>query len=134
MVDSSDTISIVMDCDNEVTAIFSQITYDLTVSVDPRDGGKVITESPRPAARYVVGTEITITAVASEGYEFSHWSGALSGSENPATIIMDSHTELHANYTEVSSFPWWWIVVGVTVGGLILTYLLATRRSGLEEK
>lgn len=134
LTDGGDTISIVMTCDKEVTAIFSQIIYDLTVSVNPSDGGEVIVKSPQPAEGHIVGTEVILTAIASEGYEFSHWSGALSGSENPTTIVMDSGKELSASFTGVSSFAWWWIVVGVAAIGLLLIYFLAIRRSGLQEK
>ena len=118
-----------MDCDKKVIATFSQITYSLTVNISPSAGGKVIVEPPQPAERYGVGTEVTLTAIASEGYEFSHWSGAVSGSENPTTITMDSSKGLSANFTEVPWLlsAWWWIVLGIVVIGL-LVYFLAIRR------
>jgi hypothetical protein len=126
---SENPTSITMDSDKEVTAHFAQITYTLTVGVNP-SGGTVTLEPSPPAGGYVVGTEITLTAVADEGYEFDHWSGALSGSENPTVITMDSDREITAHFTEVtpSSFPWWWIVVGVGVVGIgLLFYFLVIK-------
>jgi len=123
-----------MTCDKEATAVFSHIIYDLTVGVNPSDGGEVIVESPQPDEGYIVGTKVILAAIASEGYEFSHWSGALSGSENPTRIVMDSGKELSANFTGMSSFAWWWIVVGVVTIGLLLSYFLAIRKLGLQEK
>jgi len=126
---SENPTSIAIDSDKEVTAHFSQITYTLSVGVSPTDIGTVTLEPSPPAGGYVVGTEVTLTATAGEGYEFDHWNGALSGSENPIIITMDSEKEVTAHFTELTSsyFPWWWIVVGVVVVGLLF-YLLAMRR------
>jgi len=96
---SENPTTITMDSDKEVTAHFAQVTYDLTVSVSP-SGGTVTLEPSPPAGGYVVGTEVTLTAVASWGYEFDHWSGSLSGSENPTTITMDSGKEITAHFTQ----------------------------------
>ena len=133
--ETSETIHVEMTCDKNITAVFTEITYTLTVDASPSIGGKVIVESPQPAEGYVVGTEVTLTAVASEGYQFGHWSGAAPGSENQTTIIMDSGKELIANFIELSlpPFAWWWIVVGVVLIGLLL-YFLTTRNLGSREK
>ena len=82
----------------------------------------------QPAEGYVAGTEVTVTAIAADGYRFDHWSGALSGSENPTTLIMVSGKEVTANFTK--PIPWWGIVAGVTGGALISLafYLLVIRR------
>jgi len=96
---SENPTTITMDSDKEVTAHFAQVTYDLTVSVSP-SGGTVSLEPSPSAGGYVVGTEVTLTAVASWGYEFDHWSGSLSGSENPTTITMDSAKEVTAYFTQ----------------------------------
>ena len=100
--------------------------YALTANVSPGGSGTVTLEPSPPAEGYVGGTEATLTAVASEGYEFDHWSGSLSGSENPITITMESEKELTANFTELTSspFPWWWIVVGVGVGVVVVVLLV----------
>jgi hypothetical protein len=125
---SENPTAITMDSDKEVTAYFTQITYILTVGVSLNGGGAVTLEPSPPAGGYVDGTEVTLIAVASEGYEFDHWSGALSGSENQTVITMDSEKEVTAHFTEVTSppFPWWWIVVGGAVVGL-LVYFLVTK-------
>jgi uncharacterized repeat protein (TIGR02543 family) len=128
---------ITMDSDKEVTANFAQITHTLTVNDSQSDNGTVTLEPSQPAGGYVAGTEVTLTAVASDGYEFDHWSGAFSGSEIPTTIIMDSDKQITANFIEVSAsaFPWWWIVVGVGVvfTGLI-GYFPLSRRSQAKRK
>jgi hypothetical protein len=106
----------------------------LTVETGPNGGGTVTLEPSPSAEGYVAGLEVILTAVASEGYEFVDWSGALTGSENPITIIMDSDKGITANFNEVSpsSFPWWWIVVGVGVVALLVYFLVLRKivRSG----
>jgi len=94
---------ITMDSDKEVTAYFTQITYTLTVDVSPDGGGTVTLEPSPPGGVYVEGTEVTLTADASEGYEFDHWevNGALSGSENPTIITMDSDKEVTSHFVHI---------------------------------
>jgi hypothetical protein len=38
---------------------------------------------------YAAGTLVTLRAVPIAGYEFKSWSGDLSGTLNPATLVMD---------------------------------------------
>jgi hypothetical protein len=122
---SENPTTVIMDSDKEVMANFTQITYTLTVDVRPTSG-MVTLEPSQPAEGYVAGAEVTLTAVASEGYKFDHWSGSLVSSENTITITMDSDKEITASFIEVASstFPWWWIVVGVVVVGLLVYFLV----------
>jgi hypothetical protein len=126
---SENPTTITMDSDKGVMAHFTQITYTLTVGVNP-SGGAVTLEPSPPDGGYVAGTTVTLTAVADEGYEFDHWSGALSGSENPTVITMDSDRGITAHFIEVtpSPFPWWWLVFGVGVVGIgLLFYFLVIK-------
>jgi len=117
---SENPTTIMMDSDKEVMAHFIK-TCTLSVDVSP-NSGMVTLEPSQPAGGYAVGTEVTLTAVASEGYKFDHWGGSLVSSENTITITMDSDKEITATFIEVapSTFPWWWIVVGVAVIGLLV--------------
>ncbi|HDO19705.1 MAG TPA: carboxypeptidase regulatory-like domain-containing protein, partial [Thermoplasmatales archaeon] len=49
---------------------------------------------------YEEGTEVTLTAIANEGYIFDHWSEDLSGDENPVTITMNSDKTIVAHFVE----------------------------------
>lgn len=115
---STNSALLVMDRNRTITAIFLAYSV-LTVNIDPLGGGTVTLEPAQPAEGYVEGTIVTLTATAAEGYEFDHWSGALSGSENPATITIDSEEGIMAHFAKVGSlpFPWWWLLVG---GGVII--------------
>ena len=48
---------------------------------------------------------MTVTAVAGSGFQFSNWSGDLSGNINPTTITMDSDKNITANFGAVFYNP-----------------------------
>ena len=70
--------------------------YTLTAAASPTAGGSV-TLNPTGGS-YASGTSVTLTAVPNSGYLFSSWSGGLTGSTNPATIIMDGNKTITANF------------------------------------
>ncbi len=122
----SESISIEMTCTKDVTAVFIRIAYPLAAGIAPGESGTAVLEPAQPDEGYSMGTEVTITALPDKGYRFSHWSGAVSGSENPITIIMDSGKQLNANFTKVPLLQriWWWIVIGVVVIGFLVYFLV----------
>jgi hypothetical protein len=72
--------------------------YTLTTSVNPAGAGTV---SPA-GGTYASGTTVTLTPAANSGYQFSNWSGDMSGSANPGTIVMTGNKSVTANFTAVS--------------------------------
>ncbi|MCP5105012.1 MAG: PKD domain-containing protein [bacterium] len=63
-------------------------------------GNGSITLNP-PGGTYNDGTVVTVTAVPDSGWEFTGWSGDLSGSTNPTTITMDADKTVTATFTEI---------------------------------
>lgn len=122
----SESIAIEMTCTKDVTAVFIRIAYPLATDIAPGESGTIVLEPAQPDEGYSMDTEVTIAAIPDKGYRFSHWSGAVSGSENPVTIIMDSGKQLNANFTEVPLLQriWWWIVIGVAVIGSLVYFLV----------
>ncbi|MCW4007337.1 MAG: FG-GAP-like repeat-containing protein, partial [Candidatus Bathyarchaeota archaeon] len=91
--------TIIINGNKRVTANFVEETpveYVLSVSVE---GSGSVTKSPDKPA-YSAGTEVTLTAVAADGWVFDHWVGDLSGSANPATITVDSAKLVTAVFVE----------------------------------
>jgi uncharacterized repeat protein (TIGR02543 family) len=68
----------------------------LTTTVSPSAGGS-ISRSP-DATSYAPGTVVTLTATPVAGYVFTGWSGALTGTKNPATVTMDADKKLTASF------------------------------------
>jgi|GEM_PF-6071091 len=90
---SSNPATIVMDADKSVTATFAINTY--TLNVTAVNGS--ITKTPDKAS-YNYGEEVTLQAVHDPGYSFVNWAGGVTGSSNPATIIMDADKSVTANF------------------------------------
>ncbi len=57
-----------------------------------------VTKDP-PQARYDSGTTVQVTALPNAGYHFVEWSGDLTGSANPTTILMNGDKTITANYS-----------------------------------
>jgi uncharacterized protein (TIGR02145 family)/uncharacterized repeat protein (TIGR02543 family) len=76
------------------TTPITPAAYTLTVTVSPAEGGTVL-RNPNKAS-YTFGEPVTVTATAENGYTFTGWSGAVSGTTNPAVITMDGDKALTA--------------------------------------
>jgi len=71
-------------------------TYTLTTNVQ---GSGSISLNPSGGS-YCSGTQVTLTANPASGWTFQNWSGALSGSTNPATITMISNKTVTAVFQQ----------------------------------
>jgi uncharacterized repeat protein (TIGR02543 family) len=72
-------------------------TYVLALNVNPSDGGTVTPNLPPP---YAPGTSVQLTANPNAGWIFAGWSGDLTGSTNPETIVMNGHKTVTATFTQ----------------------------------
>lgn len=90
---STNPATLVMEADKSVTANFALTTYSLTVAA----GDGSVTRSP-DQTRYNPGETVTLEAVPNARYSFTNWSGDLSGSSNPATIVMDADKSVTAGF------------------------------------
>jgi uncharacterized repeat protein (TIGR02543 family) len=68
--------------------------YDLTVNIV---GSGTVTLDP-PGGTYAEDTSVELTANPASGWKFTGWSGDLTGSDNPETILMDSDKEVTATF------------------------------------
>jgi uncharacterized repeat protein (TIGR02543 family) len=75
--------------------------FSPTIVIEPEGAGSVILNPP--GGYYFPGTVVTVTANAAGGYAFDHWSGDLTGSNNPETITMDSDLIVTAHFNYVLS-------------------------------
>ena len=92
-------ITITMNSNKTVTATFDQLpSYTLTVNA--QNGS--VDKSP-DKVNYDQGEQVTLTATANSGYQFTNWSGDASGTNNPITITMDANKSVTANFSEITS-------------------------------
>ena len=94
--------TVTMDGNKNVTVIFTEAPSSQFTLTTNTSGSGSISASPSGGA-YDDGTVVTLTATPDAGFEFSGWSGDLSGSTNPATITMDANKTVTATFTEIPS-------------------------------
>ncbi len=63
-----------------------------------------VTKTPYKTA-YALGEKVILKADADDGYEFTGWSGGLSGTGNPVTIIMHANRTVTANFATRNNTP-----------------------------
>ncbi len=82
--------------DKEVTANFSINHYTLTIDII---GQGEVNKDP-DLSSYPYGTTVEITAIPDEAWLFSHWSGDLSGSNNPEYITINGNKSVTAHFSQ----------------------------------
>jgi uncharacterized repeat protein (TIGR02543 family) len=95
------TATVTITGNTTVTATFTQDEYTLTVNT-VGEGSVAVDPTPGP---YHYGDVVTLTATADDGWKFSDWSGALSGSNNPATLTITGNEVVTATFTESPLSP-----------------------------
>jgi len=81
------------------TANFN-LQYLLTATVQPGNAGFVTFNPSSPYGYYNSGSSVQLTATANSGFfQFSNWSGDLSGNANPQSLTMNSPKNVTANFT-----------------------------------
>ena len=95
--------TITVDADKAVGAAFTQLQH--TLSLTGSNGQVKVNGTPQPlpwSGTFSWGTLVTLEAVPDAGYEFSGWSGDLSGNENPTAISIDSDKMVDVGFAENS--------------------------------
>jgi len=95
-------VSVTMDADKTVTASFAAIpvtNYVLTLVTNPARAGSIsASPTPGPGGTYRAGTTVTLTATGAGTNIFTNWSGAVTGSSNRISLVMDSDKSVTANF------------------------------------
>jgi hypothetical protein len=96
----SSNILTMPDSNTTVTANYAPISYTLTTSVNPPGSGTigVSSNSNCPGGMYSEGTSVQLTAIPATGWSFFNWTGGLTGSVNPGSVIIHGDTSVTANF------------------------------------
>ncbi len=96
-------------------------TYTLTTSVN---GSGTVSRNPT-GNTFPGGSDVTLTATPAANFQFAGWTGALSGTTNPATVRMLANTTVTANFVQQGTGgsgtilrEYWLNVTGATVNSL----------------
>jgi hypothetical protein len=87
---------LIMDGPKNVVAHF---TRSMTTFVSPDPSYGTVDQNPYKFA-YEIDESVELTANPADGYEFVEWSGDLTGSVNPETVIMDDDKSIIATFAE----------------------------------
>ncbi len=82
---------------DNVTITGTSMGVPRTLTVNVAGSGSV---AQNPAPPYVNGQTVTLTANPASGWVFSQWSGDLTGTENPKSILMDANKTVTATFVE----------------------------------
>jgi hypothetical protein len=77
-----------------------QTEYQLTTAVNPAGSG-MVTATPA-GTWFAAGTSVSLGAAGNTGYSFSSWSGSVTGTANPATLVMNAPASVTAHFQAVS--------------------------------
>lgn len=74
--------------------------YGLDLVVYPVDGGEVQVQPPpiAPEGKYIAGTKLELSAINSDGYEFTGWDGACEGTDQKCRIILNADKSVKASF------------------------------------
>ena len=89
--------TLTMDANKTVTAQFIPIGSPVTLTVTEPTGGSIDPDG----GTYAENDEIVVTATPDAGWEFDSWTGSLSGSSNPTTLLLDGDKTIGALFSEV---------------------------------
>lgn len=108
---TDETVTVTMDRDRSVVALFEEATseHDLTVEAD--GGGAVGVLPPGTSAQFVErsyedGTDVELTARPDAGYEFEGWDGDVPSdatTDETVTVTMDGDQSLLARFDEAAA-------------------------------
>ncbi|MFT4640231.1 MAG: putative repeat protein (TIGR02543 family) [Verrucomicrobiales bacterium] len=96
----ANSLTFTMEANRVITAQFAALS-DLTLST--QGSGQIIASPNKP--RYADGESVTLTAAPAEGWTFVNWEGILSGSVNPATLIISGDQTVTAVFEELTPEP-----------------------------
>jgi hypothetical protein len=81
------------------TFLIRKLTLEVTVAGN--QGGSVVVTPQKDL--YAPTDVVTLTATATSGFAFSGWSGDLTGSANPATLVMSASRAVTASFKDVQA-------------------------------
>lgn len=125
------TIANIVDLDLNVSSSEAGFVKISTITIDSETPG--VPENPYPwTGKYFQGIPVTLMATALPGYEFSHWSGSVSGTDPILEVTPTGDMQIQANFVEGAAPPevvYFWFMDGEISNNTPLEFLDATYAS-----
>lgn len=124
-------ISNVVNIDLNVSSSEAGMVKISTITIDSSTPG--IPEDPYPwTGKYFQGIPLTLEAIALPGFEFSHWSGSVSGTDPILEVTPTGNMQIQANFEAGATPPevvYFWLMDSEIPNDTPLEYLDATYAS-----
>ncbi|PSR55872.1 hypothetical protein AHMF7605_21390 [Adhaeribacter arboris] len=91
-------------------------TNGQTLTVNTVGNGTVSKTPDKPA--YNSGESVVLAALPASGYQFAGWSGAVTSTVNPLTLVMNNNQTITANFTRMETLP---TTIRINAGGTTQT-------------
>ncbi|HSP82647.1 MAG TPA: Ig-like domain-containing protein, partial [Gillisia sp.] len=124
---SENPLTVTMNSNKNITAIFTAITYSLNVTAQ----NGTVSKTPNQTT-FNSGATVVLNATPATGYRFSGWSGDASGSTNPLTVTMNSNKNITANFTLIPVTTTYTLKVTAVNGTVSKTPIQTTYASGTQ--
>ena len=98
---SENPIQASIDSSMHVIAVFASDFTQFTLTLEVIGKGNVLLQPKPVLGTYDSSTVVTLTAVPVMGWQFTGWSGDLTGTANPDSIVMDSDKSVTATFEEI---------------------------------
>ncbi len=110
-IGSDNPTNVTMNIDHTLGAVFTRITYTLTISVS----GHGTTDPAVGSHGYASGSTASVSATPASGWSFDHWvlDGSPGGSTTPIDVLMDADHTLRAVFTQIT----YTLAITTTAGG-----------------
>ncbi|HOX53794.1 MAG TPA: hypothetical protein PKY05_20105, partial [Fibrobacteria bacterium] len=96
---NKDTLTVVVNANLNITANFSQIKkYNLQIN-NPTGG--TITATPSGTS-FDSGTVVKLKATLQTDYQFTNWTGSVSGNKDTLTLVMNGDKQVSAMFTKIN--------------------------------
>lgn len=92
----SNPLNVIMNSDKSLVANFNKRTYPLTINIE---GEGTVSETSQS---FESGSEVTLTALPEQGWEFVEWKGDITSTDNPLTIVVNSSKEITAVFEKLN--------------------------------
>jgi hypothetical protein len=90
----------------------SAATHTLTINTN---GNGSVARNPTNSV-YPQNSIVTLTALPANGWQFSSWSGDISGALNPTNVLMNADKAITANFSQIPSYT---LIVNVSGNGSV---------------
>ena len=123
---------ILLACSKDAPVPEEPVIINYTISISATEGGDISASQGSSVSAsggsFIENTNVSVTAIPAEGYEFVEWTGDASGTTNPLTVVMTENKDISANFVR-SKYT---LSFGVVGSGSVSEEVISTAKNTEE--